>query len=100
MLLGVLHSADFIPSFLFLVPLARFSSYLCSMRISTFIPAAACIAGVSAQTGEFETPTFNITEALLANGINVSALPELAPLVERTLSSGCSIAVGPSMPRA
>ncbi|OAL04330.1 FAD-binding domain-containing protein [Phaeosphaeriaceae sp. SRC1lsM3a] len=62
------------------------------MRISTFIPAAACIAGVSAQTGEFETPTFNITEALLANGINVSALPELAPLVERTLSSGCSIA--------
>ena len=66
------------------------------MRISTVVPVLAWdwVAGASAQTGEFEAPDFNITEALLANGVNVSALPELAPLVERTLSSGCAIAVG------
>jgi hypothetical protein len=63
------------------------------MRVSTFFPAFALVARIHAQTGEFETPDFNITEALIANGINVSALPELAPLVERTLLSGCSIAV-------
>jgi hypothetical protein len=63
------------------------------MRASTFSFAIALGAGVYAQSGEFEAPDFNITEALLANGINVSALPELAPLVERTLTSGCSIAV-------
>ena len=71
------------------------------MRISsTVVPVLACVAGVSAQTGEFEAPSFNITEGLLANGVNLSALPELAPLVERTLSSGCSIAVGNPESRA
>lgn len=71
------------------------------MRISaTIAPVLACgVAGVNAQTGEFEVPDFNVTEALLANGINVSALPELAPLVERTLASGCSIAVGVFPPK-
>jgi hypothetical protein len=60
---------------------------------TTFFSAVAFAAGVSAQTGEFEAPDFNITEALIANGINVSAIPELAPLAERSLFSGCSIAV-------
>jgi hypothetical protein len=62
------------------------------MRVSTFFPAFALVARIHAQTGEFEAPDFNITEALIANGINVSTLPELAPLVERTLFSGCSVA--------
>jgi hypothetical protein len=63
------------------------------MKASTFLSAICLGAGVYAKTDEFEAPDFNITDALLANGINVSALPELAPLVERTLTSGCSIAV-------
>jgi hypothetical protein len=63
------------------------------MRTFTVLPAIAFVAGIRAQTGEFEAPDFNVTEALIANGINVTALPELAPLVERSSLSGCSIAV-------
>lgn len=63
------------------------------MRTSTILPAIAFAAGIRAQTGEFEAPDFNITEALIANGINVSALPQLAPFIERSSLSGCSIAV-------
>lgn len=62
----------------------------------TFVSAVAFAAGVSAQAGQFEVPDFNITEALIANGINVSAIPELAPLIERSLFSGCSITVSRS----
>ncbi|KAH3950843.1 hypothetical protein HBI25_174980 [Parastagonospora nodorum] len=62
------------------------------MRPFTIVPAIALAAGVRAQTDEFEAPDFNVTEALLANGVNISALPELAPLVERSTFSGCSIA--------
>jgi hypothetical protein len=36
---------------------------------------------------------FNVTEALLDNGINVSAIPDLAGLVVRSSMSGCVIAV-------
>jgi hypothetical protein len=36
---------------------------------------------------------FNVTEALLDNGINVSAIPDLAGLVVRSSLSGCAIAV-------
>jgi hypothetical protein len=63
------------------------------MRASTIFPAVALVAGICAQTGEFEAPDFNITEALTANGINVSALSELAPFLERTPLSGCAVAV-------
>jgi hypothetical protein len=71
------------------------------MRTSAILPALCLGAGtgVYAQTGVFEVLDFNITEALLANGINVSSLPELAPLVERTLFSGCSIAVSTFLTR-
>jgi len=48
--------------------------------------------GVSAQD-TFEAPDFNVTDALIGNGVNVSAIPELANLVVRSSSSGCSIAV-------
>lgn len=44
-------------------------------------------------TGSFEPTDFNITEALLDNGVNVSAIPALAGLVERSSLSACSIAV-------
>jgi hypothetical protein len=63
------------------------------MKTSTLFPIVALVAGICAQTGEFEAPDFNITEALATNGINVSALPQLASLVERSPLSGCSVAV-------
>jgi len=57
------------------------------------IGALALVARVSAQE-TFESPEFNVTEALIENGVNVSAIPELAGLVVRSSLSGCSIAVG------
>lgn len=47
----------------------------------------------AASQSTFEPADFNITEALLDNGVNVSALPDLAPLVDRASTSGCSAAV-------
>ncbi|KAI4672235.1 hypothetical protein J4E85_009603 [Alternaria conjuncta] len=58
----------------------------------SFIPLGAFVASVSAQTGAFEPADFNVTEALIANGVNVSAIPQLSGLVERSALSGCSIA--------
>lgn len=51
------------------------------------------VAFASAQTtGAFEPANFNITKALIANGIDVSAIPELAEFSRRSFS-GCSAAV-------
>jgi hypothetical protein len=45
----------------------------------------------------FEPSDFNVTEALVANGVNVSALPDLAALTEkRSLSRPCATAVSNS----
>ncbi|ORX94635.1 hypothetical protein BCR34DRAFT_499113 [Clohesyomyces aquaticus] len=52
--------------------------------------SAALVVGVLAQDS-FEPVNFNITEALVDNGVNISAIPELANLAERSLLSGCSI---------
>jgi hypothetical protein len=41
----------------------------------------------------FEPINFNVTEALLNTGVDVSAIPELSGLVERSSLSACSIAV-------
>lgn len=63
--------------------------------LSTTILALG-IGTAFAQLGsEFEASDFNITEALIGNGIDVSAIPELSGLAERTLLSGCAIAVCP-----
>ncbi|KAF1847782.1 FAD-binding domain-containing protein [Cucurbitaria berberidis CBS 394.84] len=59
--------------------------------MKVFVSIAAFVAGVLSQS-TFEPSDFNITEALLDNGVNISAIPELAPLVERSLISGCSLA--------
>jgi hypothetical protein len=69
-----------------------------SFAIMKFIEKAVCVAlamtvGVTAQD-IFEAPDFNVTEALINNGVNVSAIPELAGLVVRSSLSDCSIAVG------
>ena len=52
----------------------------------------AATVRVSAQD-TFEAPDFNVTEALIQNGVNVSAMPELAQLATRSSLSGCSVAV-------
>jgi hypothetical protein len=58
------------------------------MRSFLFATLASLVAS---QT--FEAPDFNVTEALIDQGVNVSALPELAGLVERSSNSACNIAV-------
>lgn len=41
----------------------------------------------------FEPANFNITQALIKNGVEVSAIPELAGSVEHFSSKACSLAV-------
>ncbi|KAH7066736.1 hypothetical protein BKA63DRAFT_126814 [Paraphoma chrysanthemicola] len=48
------------------------------------------IAYAASQT--FEPADFNITEALLENGVNVSAIPNLTQLASRSPLSGCATA--------
>lgn len=67
------------------------------MKAGTALSIGALAASTFAQanTGAFEPADFNITDALIDNGVNVSAIPELSGLVQRTLDlSPCSIAVG------
>ncbi|KAF3052903.1 hypothetical protein E8E11_011465 [Didymella keratinophila] len=57
------------------------------MKASAIASFGALAAGTLAQAniGIFEPVDFNITEALISNGVDVSAMPELSGLVERTL---------------
>lgn len=57
---------------------------------SLLLFAASTIGSVHGQA--FEASDFNITEALADKGVNVSALPELAGLEQRSSTAGCSIA--------
>jgi hypothetical protein len=61
--------------------------------MKTFLSLGAFVAAASAQTGAFEPADFNVTAALIANGVNVSAIPQLSGLVKRSSLSGCSVAV-------
>jgi hypothetical protein len=63
-----------------------FSSYTAAL-------ALGMVALVSAQDSTFEPPDFNVTDALLDQGVNISALPELESLTTRSSTAGCSIAV-------
>ena len=66
------------------------------MKVTPAVSIGALTAGALAQSGAntFEKADFNIAEALIGNGVNVSAIPELSGLVERTLDlSPCAIAV-------
>jgi hypothetical protein len=40
------------------------------MKASSIVPAILFVAGVVARTGEFEAQDFNVTEALIANGVS------------------------------
>jgi hypothetical protein len=57
---------------------------------SLILAGASIIGSVHAQT--FESPDFNITEALADKGVNITALPALAALEERSSNGACSIA--------
>jgi hypothetical protein len=66
------------------------------MKVTPAVSIGALTAGALAQSNAntFEKADFNITEALISNGVDVSAIPELSGLVERTLDlSPCAIAV-------
>ena len=71
---------------------------ICPTEMRPFYPflLVASAATVLAQT--FEPVDFNVTEALLEQGINVSAIPKLSELAERSSTAGCSIAVSPVTP--
>jgi hypothetical protein len=64
------------------------------MKLLSLAAIAALTASCVAQDS-FEAPDFNVTEALLEQGVNVSALPGLAGLVERSSNLACSVAVSP-----
>ncbi|OSS50293.1 hypothetical protein B5807_04791 [Epicoccum nigrum] len=58
------------------------------MRVAiAILTSAACVLSQN-----FEPAGFNITEALLKNGIDASVLPGPSALAERTTSSGCTAA--------
>ena len=54
----------------------------------TILASAACALSQS-----FEPADFDVTEALLQNGVKASALPELASVAERSALNGCTAAV-------
>jgi hypothetical protein len=59
-----------------------------------FLASFGALAASATAQDAFEPFDFNVTEALVANGVNVSALPALAALTEkRSLSSPCTAAV-------
>jgi hypothetical protein len=66
------------------------------MQILRQLLISAAATAVLAQT--FEPTDFNVTDALLDQGVNVSAIVGLADLAERSSLSGCSIAVCPAYP--
>jgi hypothetical protein len=65
------------------------------MKTAYIISLGAFATGALGQAGGavFEDSAFNVTEALLDIGFNVSAIPELADLSERSSLKACSIAV-------
>jgi hypothetical protein len=64
---------------------------------ASFIASLGVLAASALAQDVFEPSDFNVTEALIANGVNVSAIPDLASLTEkRSLSSPCAAAVSNS----
>ncbi|KAI1526017.1 GlcD FAD FMN-containing dehydrogenase [Pyrenophora tritici-repentis] len=50
------------------------------------------VAAISVQADVFEPTDFNVTQALIENGVDVSAVPQLLRLAEQTPLNGCFIA--------
>jgi hypothetical protein len=68
------------------------TAHMFSLSRLSALALAVVATAVHAQSG-FEPSDFNVTEALADLGINVTALPELAELSQRSSTFGCSIAV-------
>jgi hypothetical protein len=62
------------------------------MRFSQFVLLGFFPSVLLAQQ-TFESPDFDITAALLDNGVNVSDIPDPVDLSKRTSSGSCSVAV-------
>ncbi|KAF1954780.1 FAD-binding domain-containing protein [Byssothecium circinans] len=65
-----------------------------SMRTALIVSLSALVAGGLAQSNAevFEPANFDVSAALLSVGVNVSAIPELAGLQQRSSLSACKIA--------
>lgn len=61
------------------------------MKFTTAASTSAFVACVLASG--FEPNDFNVTKALVDNGFDVTGIPGLADLAERSSSSACSLAV-------
>jgi hypothetical protein len=61
------------------------------MKLTVAASVSAFAAGVLADI--FEPADFNVTQALRDNGVDVTAIPGLAGLAERSSAGACSIAV-------
>lgn len=69
------------------------------MKAKSILFLGAVVGSVFAQDA-FEPLSFNVTEALIENGVDISALPELAGLIEkRSLFSPCAVAVSAVLSR-
>ncbi|KAF2998444.1 hypothetical protein E8E13_000735 [Curvularia kusanoi] len=61
------------------------------MKSLVLVAAATCAVVCTAQDS-FESPEFNVTQAVLQQGVDISALPTLAGLKERSPWSACAAA--------
>jgi hypothetical protein len=73
------------------------------MEVSAFVqpamrPFLLAISAIRVASQVFESENFNVTEALIAQGVDVSALPQLNGLTERSSDVACSIAVSTYLP--
>lgn len=68
------------------------------MRTGSLLSLGAVTATALAADGVFEPVDFNVTDALIANGVDVASIPDLLPLVEkRSILDPCAIAVSPGV---
>lgn len=65
-------------------------------RLASSLAFASTIK--SSLAADVEPADFNATQALIDQGLDVSAVPALADLARRGSKSGCSIAVGDTIP--
>jgi len=65
------------------------------MKPSFLVCFVTVLSRAVAQTGEssFEPFDFNVTEALIGHGIDVSVISKFQHAAERSISSACSVAV-------
>jgi hypothetical protein len=68
------------------------------MQVSrVFLLAVTSYVQMSLAVG-VESVDFNVTQALIDQGFNTSAIPALTTLTNKSSSFGCSIAVGDTIP--